>query len=303
MENIEVNYVLHAFMHSSHTKLTYILNLHDKLEQHWLRLKDILEQKYFITLKDNGELNNLKHEYPPIARVEDRAASIIQAWWRGLRYRKSMLQEHKEKLKSCVLQLREAPCSEENPKEERCEPLKQRILRYLDGLLSTVLTERKVMALRLNRLADSSHVAMECMLQNRAIPTILECISDLNRSVAHLYVIRPLCTLIVKLLLYKPFVNLYVNDCLDKLLSNAIHQIHNNYNDSNVVSDQINIIKELSYYSGFAEKMRALHFDWFMQKYKQHFGKLKQNDPRFNAYRFLCNLQKRLNNFVVIKND
>ena len=62
-----------------------------------------------------------------------------------------MLQEHKEKLKSCVLQLREAPCSESNPKEERCEPLNKRIFRYLNGLLSTVLTERKVMALRLSK--------------------------------------------------------------------------------------------------------------------------------------------------------
>lgn len=62
-----------------------------------------------------------------------------------------MLEEHKEKLKSCVLQVRDAPCSEENPKDERSEPLNQRILRYLEGLLSTVLTERKVMALRLSK--------------------------------------------------------------------------------------------------------------------------------------------------------
>lgn len=302
MENLEANYVLHTFMDYSHTKLAYILKMHDKLEQHWLRLKDILEQKWFV-MNGNEELINLKVECSPNTLRENKAASIIQAWWRGLRYRKFMLQEHKEKLKCCVLQLREAPCSEENPKEERCEPLKQRILRYLNGLLSTVLTERKVMALRLNRLADSSHVAMECMLQNRALPMILECITDLNRSVAHLYVIRPLCTLLVKLLSYKPFVNQYVIVCLDKLLSNAIHQIHNNYTDSSIVSDQINVIKELSCYSGFAEKMRALHFDWFMQKYKQHFGKLKQNDPRFNAYRFLCNVQKNLNNTLAIKND
>uniref|UniRef100_A0A915PBN0 Uncharacterized protein n=1 Tax=Meloidogyne floridensis TaxID=298350 RepID=A0A915PBN0_9BILA len=300
MENLEANYVLHTFMDYSHTKLAYILKMHDKLEQHWLRLKDILEQKWFV-MNGNEELINLKVECSPTSLRENKAASIIQAWWRGLRYRKFMLQEHKEKLKCCVLQLREAPCSEENPKEERCEPLKQRILRYLNGLLSTVLTERKVMALRLNRLADSSHVAMECMLQNRALPMILECITDLNRSVAHLYVIRPLCTLLVKLL--SPFVNQYVIVCLDKLLSNAIHQIHNNYTDSSIVSDQINVIKELSCYSGFAEKMRALHFDWFMQKYKQHFGKLKQNDPRFNAYRFLCNVQKNLNNTLAIKND
>jgi hypothetical protein len=60
-----------------------------------------------------------------------------------------MLAEHKEKLNTCVQQVRDAPCSEANPKEERNEPINKRIERYMGGLLSTVLTERKVMSLRL----------------------------------------------------------------------------------------------------------------------------------------------------------
>lgn len=61
-----------------------------------------------------------------------------------------MLPEHKEKLRICIEEFRNAPCSEENPREERNEPLNMRIERYIYGLNSTVLTERKAMSLRLS---------------------------------------------------------------------------------------------------------------------------------------------------------
>lgn len=223
------------------------------------------------------------------------AARKIQAWWRGVFYRrKIMLDEHKVKLQLSAQEFKNAPCSEANPREERSEPLNQRIERYMYGLTSIVLTERKAMVLRLNRLADRSHVTIECMLNKGIFTFVLDCLSELNRSEAHLYVIRPLCELIVKLLSYTPFVEPFVQKELNRLVFASVHLINNNYKDKNIVTDMVCVLKILSSYQGFAQKMDELRFDWFMRRFKQYFACLKSNDARSEAFKELCRLQNFL---------
>uniref|UniRef100_A0A183C420 MIF4G domain-containing protein n=1 Tax=Globodera pallida TaxID=36090 RepID=A0A183C420_GLOPA len=194
---------------------------------------------------------------------EEKAAIKLQAWWRGALCRAHMLPEHKERLARCVEEIREAPCSEANPKDERQMPLNRRVERYLEGLLSSVLTERKVMAIRLNRLANRSHVCIECMLLRNVFGVIIECLKDLNRSEAHLYVIRPLCELILKLL-----------------------------SDKKVVSSLVNALNLLASFPGFRDKIDALNYAWYMRKFQQQFGRLKSSDSRFAAYKKLCQFNK-----------
>ncbi|KAL3108435.1 hypothetical protein niasHT_015357 [Heterodera trifolii] len=242
--------------------------------------------------KENLQESSVSDEKTAVSK-EEKAVIKLQAWWRGAFYRAHMKKEHKERLARCVEEIREAPCSEANPKDERQLPLNRRVECYINGLLSSVLTERKAMAIRLNRLANRSHVCIECMLSRNIFGAIIECLKDLNRSEAHLFVIRPLCELIVKTLSYKPFVNAFAQENLGGLISLSVQLIHHNYKDNDVVSLLVTALNLLAPFIGFKEKMIALNYGWYMRKFQQLFGRLKPNDPRFAAYKKLCAITKR----------
>uniref|UniRef100_A0A914GZT8 Uncharacterized protein n=1 Tax=Globodera rostochiensis TaxID=31243 RepID=A0A914GZT8_GLORO len=300
------------------------------MANHWLKLKGLFEQKKYIeglSERVNSDRKQLEVEAAikiqiwwrriyaarrdEIERIvskenlhdsvvdvkygltfEEKSAIKLQAWWRGTLCRAHMLPEHKERLARCVEEIREAPCSEANPKDERQMPLNRRVECYLEGLLSSVLTERKVMAIRLNRLADHSHVCIECMLLRNVLEVIIECLKDLNRSEAHLYVIRPLCELILKLLSYKPFTDSFAENNLEGLISISVQLIHHNYKDKKVVSLLVNALNLLASFPGFRDKINALNYAWYMRKFQQQFGRLKSSDSRFAAYKKLCQFNK-----------
>uniref|UniRef100_A0A915EDR5 Uncharacterized protein n=1 Tax=Ditylenchus dipsaci TaxID=166011 RepID=A0A915EDR5_9BILA len=194
---------------------------------------------------------------------EQEAAIKIQSWYRGCCQRRKMPAEQLEQIQKRLLEVRYAPCQEENPQQERSEPINRRIDRHLEGIVSSSLSERRIAALRLSRLTKTSSIVADYVLRRNGLASILDALENMNRSEAHLLVIRPLSCLVLT------------------LLKNSAIQINNHYKDEEVVRENAYILGALKSYKGFQEALKEAKFEWYLEHLSKIFRRLPHTDARF----------------------
>ncbi|KAI6175906.1 Protein C33A12.3, isoform a [Aphelenchoides bicaudatus] len=195
------------------------------------------------------------------------AAITIQRSWRGYNTRRRH-SDVLEKLAKTRLTFKNAPNMNENPREHRHIPIKQRIDLYMPLFYSKNLNKRLLAACFLNRITnDSSEFAKEFVARN-GIAAIIGACTNLGRDYVDTLLEKELSELLLKCL-NCPASQKDVDKHIDELLKILVGNVNKYRKEKSIMSSSVNAIYLLCRHPQAPGILKTLQFPFYVSQFRK----------------------------------
>ncbi|VDO41921.1 unnamed protein product [Onchocerca flexuosa] len=204
---------------------------HDRLRNKRQKFLQAVEDKVKLALLLNIEKDR---------RI--KAATVIQAWWRGYLVRKQYM-AIRNKVATNRVAHDEAISDEE--RTERMQPIIKRVMNAMKNLNSERLYIRYKATEVLRKFVGLSETCAQYVFNNGGLECILDSLDGCNRGVGSTEVVVPLCSILWSLLKFKTIRNNLDDHCQQDIVRQCYHFMLAFHRAPNVVTDLSAVIMAL----------------------------------------------------------
>uniref|UniRef100_A0A8L7SZH5 BMA-ASPM-1 n=1 Tax=Brugia malayi TaxID=6279 RepID=A0A8L7SZH5_BRUMA len=248
----------------------YLQILRELRRQHnRLRLK---RQNFFRAVEDKIKLALL------LKREKNRrikAATIIQAWWRGYLIRKRYVTA-RNKINANRVVRQEAATDEE--RSERMQPIMHRVKNAMENLNSERLYIRYKATEVLQKFVGLSELCAQYVFNNGCLECVLDSLDSCNRGVGSTEVVIPLCSILWSILKFKIIRNNLEEERRQDIVRQCYHFMLAFHKVPDVVTNLTAVILALN-----ANNKQYKKASYFIAELTKKFAKLSESDERVIA--------------------
>uniref|UniRef100_A0A1I7VUG2 Calponin-homology (CH) domain-containing protein n=1 Tax=Loa loa TaxID=7209 RepID=A0A1I7VUG2_LOALO len=208
-----------------------------------------------------------------------KAATTVQAWWRGYLLRKHYV-AFLNQIGANRVARQEAASNEE--RSERKQPIINRVMNAMENLNSERLYIRYKATEVLRKFVGLSELCAQYVFNNGGLECILDSLNGCNRSVGSTEVVIPLCSILWSVLKFKIIRNKLDERRRKDIMKQCYHFMLAFHKVPNVVTNLSAVIVALS---GYSEQYKKAPY--FVSELAKKFAKLSECDERVTALRKL----------------
>ncbi|VDM08767.1 unnamed protein product [Wuchereria bancrofti] len=244
-----------------------------KMQHNRLRFR---RQKFFQAVEDKIKLALLLRSE---RNRRIKAATIIQAWWRGYLIRKRYVAV-RNKIDANRVARQKAATHEE--RSERMQPIMHRVMNAMENLNSERLYIRYKATEVLQKFVGLSELCAQYVFNNGCLECVLDSLDSCNRGVGSTEVVIPLCSILWSILKFKIVRNNLEEERRQDIVKQCYHFMLAFHKVPNVVTNLTAVILALN-----ANNEQYKKASYFIAELTKKFAKLSESDERIIALRKL----------------